>query len=299
MAQVGQEPMNDIEAFLAMLAAERGAATNTLMAYRRDLEGAEELLGDMASASRESLAKLANRWADLAPSTVARKASALRQFYGFLLDEGLREDDPSPALPRPATRRPLPKILSHGDVEALFAHAELEADSGRPAALRLLALLELLYGSGLRATELVSLPLAAVPRDAPFLTITGKGGQQRMVPVSGRARQALSRWLKVRPAGGKFLFPSRGKHLTRVRLFQLLKELAASAGLDPARLSPHVLRHAFATHLLEGGADLRVLQTLLGHADIATTQIYTHVDAARLVALVNERHPLAERRPAD
>jgi integrase/recombinase XerD len=282
-----------------MLAAERGAATNTLVAYRRDLEGAEEHLGELATASRESLAKLGNRWADLAPSTVARKASALRQFYGFLLDEGLREDDPSPALPRPATRRPLPKILSHADVEALFARAELEADSDRPATLRLLALLELLYGSGLRATELVSLPLVAVPRDAPFLTITGKGGQQRMVPVSGRARQALSRWLEVRPAGGKFLFPSRGKHLTRVRLFQLLKDLAARAELDPARLSPHVLRHAFATHLLEGGADLRVLQTLLGHADIATTQIYTHVDAARLVALVNERHPLAERRLAD
>ena len=282
-----------------MLAAERGAATNTLLAYRRDLEGAEDQLGELATASRESLAKLGNRWADLAPSTVARKASALRQFYGFLLDEGLREDDPSPALPRPATRRPLPKILSHADVEALFARAELEADSDRPATLRLLALLELLYGSGLRATELVSLPLVAVPRDAPFLTITGKGGQQRMVPVSGRARQALSRWLEVRPAGGKFLFPSRGKHLTRVRLFQLLKDLAARAELDPARLSPHVLRHAFATHLLEGGADLRVLQTLLGHADIATTQIYTHVDAARLVALVNERHPLAERRLAD
>ena len=282
-----------------MLAAERGAATNTLVAYRRDLEGAEEHLGELATASRESLAKLGNRWADLAPSTVARKTSALRQFYGFLLDEGLREDDPSPALPRPATRRPLPKILSHADVEALFARAELEADSDRPATLRLLALLELLYGSGLRATELVSLPLVAVPRDAPFLTITGKGGQQRMVPVSGRARQALSRWLEVRPSGGKFLFPSRGKHLTRVRLFQLLKDLAARAELDPARLSPHVLRHAFATHLLEGGADLRVLQTLLGHADIATTQIYTHVDAARLVALVNERHPLAERRLAD
>jgi integrase/recombinase XerD len=282
-----------------MLAAERGAALNTLTAYRRDLEGAEDLVGDLSTASRDSLARLGNRWADLAPSTVARKASALRQFYGFLLDEGQRKDDPSPVLPRPATRRPLPKILAHADVEALFARAEFEAGGNRPAALRLLALLELLYGSGLRATELVSLPLAAVPRDAPFLTITGKGGQQRMVPVSGRARQALSRWLEVRPAGGKFLFPSRGKHLGRVRLFQLLKELAARAGLDPVGVSPHVLRHAFATHLLEGGADLRVLQTLLGHADIATTQIYTHVDAARLVALVNERHPLAERRRAD
>jgi integrase/recombinase XerD len=282
-----------------MLAAERGAAANTLAAYRRDLEGAEELIGDLASAGRADLAGLGNRWAALAPATVARKASALRQFYGFLLDEGEREDDPSPALPRPATRRPLPKILSYGEVEALFARAEAEAGTKRPAAVRLLVLLELLYGSGLRATELVSLPLAAVPRDAPFLTITGKGGQQRMVPVSGRARQALSRWLVVRPAGGRFLFPSRGQHLTRVRLFQLLKELAARAALDPAKVSPHVLRHAFATHLLEGGADLRVLQTLLGHADIATTQIYTHVDAARLVALVNERHPLAERHGAD
>jgi integrase/recombinase XerD len=282
-----------------MLAAERGAAANTLTAYRRDLEGADELLGSLAEAEQEDLARLAGKWADLAPSTVARKASALRQFYGFLLDEGWRKDDPSAALPRPATRRPLPKILGHAEVEALFARAELEAQSERPSAVRLLTLLELLYGSGLRASELVSLPLAAVPRDAPLLTIIGKGGQQRMVPVSGRARQALSRWLAVRPVDGKFLFPSRGKHLTRVRLFQLLKDLAVRAGLDPAKLSPHVLRHAFATHLLEGGADLRILQTLLGHADIATTQIYTHVDAARLVALVNERHPLAERRARD
>jgi integrase/recombinase XerD len=276
-----------------MLAAERGAAANTLAAYRRDLDGAEELIGDLAAADRAALARLGGAWAALAPSTVARKASALRQFYGFLLDEGVREDDPSPALPRPAPRRPLPKILSHGQVEALFTRAELEAESGKPEALRLLTLIELLYGSGLRATELVALPLAAVPRDAPLLTVTGKGSQQRMVPVSTRARQALSRWLAVRPAGGPFLFPSRGKHLSRIRLFQLIKGLAARAGVDPAKVSPHVLRHAFATHLLEGGADLRVLQMLLGHADIVTTQIYTHVDAARLVALVNERHPLA------
>ncbi|MGX7895032.1 tyrosine recombinase [Tsuneonella sp. HG222] len=288
-----------IDAFLAMLAAERGAAVNTLSAYRRDLEGAEAIVGDLAAADRIALGRLAAAWAPLAPASVARKASALRQFYGFLVDEGEREDDPSPALPRPATRRPLPKILSHDQVAALFTQAELEAGSGSPEALRLLALLELLYGSGLRATELVSLPVSSVPRDAPFLTVTGKGGQQRMVPVSGRAKQALGRWLAVREPGGKFLFPSRGKHLSRVRLYQMLKDLAVRAGLDPARLSPHVLRHAFATHLLEGGADLRVLQTLLGHADIATTQIYTHVDASRLVALVNERHPLAERRRAD
>jgi integrase/recombinase XerD len=276
-----------------MLAAERGAAANTLAAYRRDLEGAEELVGGLAAADRAAVARLGQAWAALAPSTVARKSSALRQFYGFLLDEKLRDDDPSPALPRPVSRRPLPRILSHGEVEALFARAELEAESGKPVALRQLALLELLYGSGLRATELVALPLAAVPRDAPLLTVTGKGSQQRMVPVSTRARGALSRWLAVRPEDGRFVFPSRGKHLTRIRLFQIIKDLAARAGIDPAKVSPHVLRHAFATHLLEGGADLRVLQTLLGHADIATTQIYTHVDSARLVALVNARHPLA------
>lgn len=276
-----------------MLAAERGAAANTLSAYRRDLEGAEELIGDLAAADRKDIERLARAWGSLSPATVARKSSALRQFYGFLIDEGLRDDDPSPALPRPAARRPLPKILSHAQVEALFARAELETESGQAGPIRLLALLELLYGSGLRATELVSLPFASVPRDAPFLTVTGKGSQQRMVPVSGRARQALTRWLAVRPAGSKYLFPSRDKHLSRIRLFQMLKELATRADLDPAKVSPHVLRHAFATHLLEGGADLRVLQTLLGHADIATTQIYTHVDAARLVALVNERHPLA------
>jgi integrase/recombinase XerD len=289
----GDAIAGEIEAFLAMLAAERGAAVNTLAAYRRDLEGAEDLIGGLASADREALVKLAKAWAALAPSTVARKASALRQFYGFLLDEGLREDDPTPALPRPAARRPLPKILSHAEVEALFVRAELEAQGDRPESVRLLSLIELLYGSGVRASEVVALPLSAVPRDAPFITVTGKGSQQRMVPVSKRARHALSRWLAVRPEGSRYLFPSRGKHLTRIRLFQLLKELAVRAGLDPAKVSPHVLRHAFATHLLEGGADLRVLQTLLGHADIATTQIYTYVDAARLVALVNERHPLA------
>lgn len=288
-----------IDEFLAMMAAERGAAANTMSAYRRDLEGAEEIVGDLALAGKPSLARLGKAWADLAPSSVARKASALRQFYGFMVDEGLRKDDPSSALPRPATRRPLPKILSHGEIETLFVQAEDEAASERPQSVRLLAMLELLYGSGLRATELVSLPLTAVPRDAPFLTITGKGGQQRMVPVSGRAKEALTRWLEAREEKSRFLFPSRDKHLSRVRLYQMLKELALRANLSPEKLSPHVLRHAFATHLLEGGADLRVLQNLLGHADIATTQIYTHVDAARLVALVNERHPLADRRAPD
>jgi integrase/recombinase XerD len=290
------------EAFLAMLAAERGAALNTLAAYRRDLEQAEEAIGDLAGADRDAIASLAGEWASLAPASVARKASALRQFFGFAIDEGWRSDDPSGALPAPRTRRPLPKVLGHDHIAALFARAEQEAMGDNPKAVRCLALIELLYGSGLRATELVSLQLSAVPRDAPFLTVTGKGGATRLVPVGARALEALGRWLELRPQvpASRWLFPS-GKtgHLSRVRLFQLIKDLAGRAGLDPAGISPHVLRHAFATHLLEGGADLRVLQTLLGHADISTTQIYTHVDAARLVALVNSRHPLASRATSD
>ena len=283
-----------------MLASERGAARNTLLAYGRDLEQAEELIGTaLAAASAAQLAKLGQAWSALAPATLARKISALRQFFGFLVDEGLRDDDPTHALPRPATRRPLPKILTHAEIERLFATAEAEAQSDSSAAVRMLALLELLYGSGLRATELVSLPLSSVPRDAPFLTVTGKGGKTRLVPISQRAGAALQRWLGLRPAESPWLFPSRTGHISRVRLFQMLKQLATRADMAPEKLSPHVLRHAFATHLLEGGADLRALQTLLGHADISTTQIYTHVDAARLVKLVNERHPLAHTRASD
>ncbi len=284
-----------IEEFLAALAVDRGAAANTLAAYRRDLEGAAEIIGPLEDAPREALAKLGPAWASLAPASVARKASALRQFFGYLEDEGHRRDNPSAALPRPATRRNLPKILGHEEIGALFAQAESEAEDNRPAPLRLLAMIELLYGSGLRATELVALPIAAVPRDAPFITVTGKGGKERLVPLGKRAQAVLSRWIAVRPEGGTWLFPSRGRHLTRVRLYQMIKALAERAGIAPAKVSPHVLRHAFATHLLEGGADLRALQTLLGHADIATTQIYTHVETARLVTLVNERHPLAQR----
>ncbi|TAD77941.1 MAG: recombinase XerD, partial [Sphingomonadales bacterium] len=271
-------------------------------AYRRDLDGAEEAIGDLAAADRDAVAALAGVWASLAPASVARKASALRQFFGFAIDEGWRRDDPSGALPAPRARRPLPKVLGHEQIAALFDRAEAEAAGDDPKAVRLLALIELLYGSGLRASELVSLPLRAVPRDAPFLTVTGKGGASRLVPVGGRALDALARWLALRPqtTASRYLFPSgKGQHLSRVRLFQLLKGLAGRAGLDPANISPHVLRHAFATHLLEGGADLRVLQTLLGHADISTTQIYTHVDSARLVALVNSRHPLASRATSD
>ena len=293
-------PRDAIDDFLAMLAAERGAARNTLLAYGRDLRQADDAIApDLALAEAPHLAKLSVAWSSLAPATLARKISALRQFYAFLIDEGLREDDPTHAIPRPRARRPLPKILSRHDVEALFTRAELEAQDERPETVRLLAMLELLYGSGLRATELVSLPISSVPRDEPFLTVTGKGGQARLVPVGKRARAALSRWLVLREGASRYLFPSRAGHLTRVRLFQLLKALALRAGLAPERVSPHVLRHAFATHLLEGGADLRALQTLLGHADIATTQIYTHVDSARLVKLVNERHPLAHRPASD
>ncbi len=284
-----------ISGFLAMLAAERGAARNTILAYRRDLEQASALLdGALCAANEADLARLAGQWAALSASSLARKSSALRQFFGYLADEGEIAADPSAGLARPAVRRPLPRLLSHDDITRLFALAEADAAGDPPSipALRMLVLLELLYGSGLRATELVSLPRSALPRDVPMLNIKGKGGVQRLVPVSRRALDALARWRDAVPPDGPYLFPSRGKHLSRIRLFQLLKALAGRAGIDPARVSPHVLRHAFATHLLEGGADLRALQLMLGHADIATTQIYTHVDSARLVELVNKRHPL-------
>jgi integrase/recombinase XerD len=290
-----------IAAFLEMMASEAGAARNTLLAYERDLRGASELLdGGLASASAEALGRLGAEWMALKRATVARKAAALRRFFGFLVDEGLRADDPSAALPRPAAERPLPKILDHSAVDALFAEIERrKREEGEVAALRLSALVELLYGSGLRATELVSLPRNAVPADKPWLILRGKGGRERLVPISDRARAAVGAWSALVPRDSPWLFPSGKKHLSRVRLYQLIKELAASAGIPPDRISPHVLRHAFATHLLEGGADLRALQMLLGHADIATTQIYTHVDSRRLVDLVNSRHPLvdAERKP--
>jgi integrase/recombinase XerD len=226
---------------------------------------------------------------------VARRSAALRRFYGFLVDDGLRKDDPSATLPRPRLERPLPRILDAQEVERMFASAEDRASSGELAAVRNLALLELLYGSGLRATELVSLPRGAVRPGQPFLMVRGKGSKERLVPISSRAEAAVGRWLDVAPGGRPWLFPSGKSHLSRVRLFQIVRTLAADAGIAPERVSPHVLRHAFATHLLSGGADLRVLQSLLGHADIATTQIYTHVDSARLVELVNSRHPLATR----
>ncbi len=291
-----------IGAFLEMMAAEAGAAANTLAAYERDLRGASELLaGQLAIAAPEQLKRLGEEWMALKRASVARKASALRRFFGFLHDEGLREDDPSPALPRPAGARPLPKILDHGAVDALFREVERrKQEEANAAALRMAALVELLYGSGLRATELVSLPRNAVSPDKPYLILSGKGGKERLVPISDKARAAVTEWRSLVPRESPWLFPSGKKHLTRVRLYQLLQELGAAAGIPPERISPHVLRHAFATHLLEGGADLRALQMLLGHADIATTQIYTHVDSRRLIELVNSRHPLvdAQRRRA-
>ena len=283
--------------FLEMMAAESGAARNTLMAYASDLRLASQALpGGIAAASRDDLAKLADGWADLARATVARKAAALRRFYAFLLDDGLRGDDPSDALPRPGTARALPKTLSVADIDRLFAVVaeRLASANAAPADYRLSALVELLYGSGLRATELMSLPRNAIVSDRPFLILKGKGGRERMVPLSDRAREAVARWRGFVPAGQPWLFPSGKSHLSRIRLYQLLKALAADAGIPPDRISPHVLRHAFATHLLEGGADLRALQSMLGHADIATTEIYTHVDAKRLVELVNTRHPLVD-----
>jgi integrase/recombinase XerD len=284
-----------IGAFLEMMSAEAGAAANTLAAYERDLRGASELLGGrLAASSPQELTTLGEHWMALKRASVARKAAALRRFFGFLHDEGLREDDPSGALPRPGTERPLPKILDHPSVDALFSEIEKRKEADEPAALRISALVELLYGSGLRATELVSLPRNAIAPDKPFLILRGKGGRERLVPISEAARAAVAQWVKLVPSDSPWLFPSGKKHLSRVRLYQLLQELAADAGIPSDRISPHVLRHAFATHLLEGGADLRALQMLLGHADIATTQIYTHVDSRRLIELVNSRHPLVD-----
>ncbi|MBL9071885.1 MAG: tyrosine recombinase [Sphingopyxis sp.] len=291
-----------IDRFLEMMAAERGAARNTLAAYRRDLEQAAELVrGALGDADASDLRQLMVGYRSLAASSAARKLSALRQFFAFLLDEGDRTDNPALDIARPATQRPLPRLLTHEDVERLFAQAGEEAggEAAPGQAVRMLLLLELLYGSGLRASELVSLPRRAIAGGREFLIIRGKGDKERLVPLSERARDAIERWLPLLAEGSPWLFPSGRSHLSRVRLFQMLRELAARSGIDPAAISPHVLRHAFATHLLEGGADLRALQLMLGHADIATTEIYTHVDSRRLVELVNRRHPLARMGAGD
>jgi integrase/recombinase XerD len=284
-----------VDRFLDMMAAEAGSSRHTLDAYRNDFERTAESLGSLGSASADDLSRLGAQWAELAPSTVARRSAALRRFFGFLVDDGLRKDDPTDALPRPRFERPLPRILDGDEVQRMFEAAEDRAASGQITAVRNLALLELLYGSGLRASELVGLPRGAVRPGQPFLMVRGKGSKERLVPISSRAEEAVAKWLEIAPGGRPWLFPSGKTHLSRVRLFQIVRAMAADAGIAPERVSPHVLRHAFATHLLSGGADLRVLQSLLGHADIATTQIYTHVDSARLVELVNSRHPLATR----
>ena len=288
---------NLIERFLEMLVAETGASQHTLSAYRTDLEQASMIAGGrLSSADRETLKKLPAHWRKLQNSTVARKSSSLRRFFGFLVEEGFRESDPSDALPKPALVRSLPKNLSHAEIALLF---ELIAEGlGREpvksSVVRLSAILELLYGSGLRASELVGLQQSSITSDKPYLIIKGKGGKERLVPISQQARAAVHRWNEHVDPKEKWLFPSRTGHISRIRLFQIIREHAVKAGINPAKISPHVLRHAFATHLLEGGADLRALQTLLGHSDISTTQIYTHIDSARLVELVNKRHPLSQ-----
>ena len=294
-----------VEAFLEMLAAERGAAPLTLAAYRADLaDFARALASDaIATATTEDLRQYLSRLAkaQLAPRTAARRLSALRQFYRFLVLEGVRKDDPTAALDAPRLGRPLPKLVSEAEVKQLLEAARAKPG---PEGLRLVCLLELLYGSGLRVSELVGLPLAAARRDQRFLLVRGKGDKERLVPLGAPARAALAAYLAVRShflgAGEstRWLFPSRGAegHLTRRWCGALLKELAIAAGIDPARLSPHVLRHAFATHLLDHGADLRSVQAMLGHADITTTQIYTHVLGDRLQRLVAEHHPLARKK---
>ena len=287
-----------IARFIEMMAAEQGVAANTSAAYASDLLAASSLIGGkLAHADADNLVTLSSHWRDLANSSVARKSSVLRRFFGFLHEEGFRDDNPSAALPKPAQVRALPKILDTKEVDLLFAAIEAKLAQPSPASTdyRLSALIELLYGSGLRATELVALPRSAIVSDKPFIIVKGKGAKERMVPISNRARQAVGTWLAFVPEKSRFLFPSRAGHISRIRLFQIIKALAAQSGLDPAKVSPHVLRHAFATHLLAGGANLRALQAMLGHVDIATTQIYTHVDSSRLVELVNRRHPLAMR----
>ena len=292
------------EPFLEMLAVERGASRHTLAAYARDLEDAARFLErrgrDLEAASSDDLrAWLGHLDAQgLKSATIARKLSALRQYCRFLYLERARPDDPSLHLDRPRRSRPLPRYLSEAEVAALIAAADVLPGVG---GLRLMALLELLYATGLRISELVGLPMAALAADRGSLRVRGKGDKERMVPIGGPAQHALARWLEHRgglelsPMQRRWLFPSRGRlgHLTRQRVAQLLHALAIEAGIDPARLSPHVLRHAFASHLLAHGADLRTVQTMLGHADIATTQIYTHLQPERLQEVVATYHPLA------
>ncbi len=297
-----------IERFLEMMAAERGASANTLAAYRRDLEAyAAERGADLRTAGpdgiRAHLAALEGQ--GLARSSAARKLSAIRQFHRFLHGDGLSGDNPATAIDSPRAARPLPKMISQQDVNRLAAaaRARLEKAEGKRLlkAWRMVCLIELLYATGLRVSELVGLTAQAATAERDFILVRGKGGRERLVPVSGTARAALEQYLAVlagaEQGGSRWLFPSSGAtgHLTRQHFALELKALAAEAGLDPGTLSPHVLRHGFASHLLEGGADLRAVQQMLGHADISTTQIYTHVQAERLQQVVETHHPLAKK----
>ena len=296
-----------IEAFLDMMSAERGASRNTLSAYRRDLlDFAGSLKGrGLVGAVRDDVKTYLQSLSasGLAGSSQGRKLSAFRQFFAFAYREGLRTDDPTENIDAPRRERPLPKILSQADIKKLIDAAH--KDKGKSAeGRRLIAIVEILYAAGLRVSELVTLPVAAA-RNNKMIFVRGKGQKERIAPLNGPAREAINNYLDVRAeflpngkeqgASARFLFPSRSAegHLTRRRCHQMLKALALKANIDPEKLSPHVLRHAFATHLVEGGADLRAVQTLLGHADIATTQIYTHVAHDRLEAMVKSAHPLA------
>ncbi|HEY0919561.1 site-specific tyrosine recombinase XerD [Devosia sp.] len=291
-----------IEAFLEMMSAERGAARNTIEAYRRDLaDYAEYLAGTgarLATAARRQVVGYLELVSaqGLSAASGARRLSAIRQLHKFLCADGVRDDDPTRIVASPRARRALPKVLSIAEVDRLLATAEAEAVAeGSAGALRLYVLLELLYATGMRVSELVGLRRAAMLRDASHLTIAGKGGRERIVPLNDRARDAVRAWLKGL-APGPWLFPAAGAegHLGRQVFARELKALAGRAGIGADRVTPHVLRHAFASHLLAGGADLRVVQTLLGHADISTTQIYTHVLDDTLRTLVETHHPLAE-----
>ena len=308
-----------IDLFLDMLAAEQGAGDNTLDAYRRDLTDFSEFLGSTGQgftgtetqALRDYLADLDAR--GFKSSSVARRLSAMRHLFRFLLNERIRSDDPAAILSGPKRGRGLPKVLSISDVDRLLVHAKALTEAPeasalqRLRALRLYCLLEVLYATGLRVSELVALPLSASRRDARMIVVRGKGNKERLVPLNEASRRAMADYLaavealkdagKKSAAASKWLFPSFGEsgHLTRQHFARDLKELAASAGLAPRLVSPHVLRHAFASHLLHNGADLRIVQTLLGHTDISTTQIYTHVVEERLKGLVRDLHPLAEK----
>ena len=291
-----------VDNFLEMLAVERGAAQNTLDSYGRDLRHFTDFVGsaiaDAASDDiRSYLAYLERE--GMAPSTSARRLSALRQFYHFLHAEGMRDDDPSTAIDSPRRVRPLPKVLTEAEVEQLLQAAKTYKG---PEGIRLVALMELLYATGLRVSELLMLPYPALQSDRAFVVVKGKGGRERMVPLSEPAMKALQAYDGVRARfvrrqeDASWLFPSRSKggHLTRQRFSQLVKELAKAAEIDPSKVSPHSLRHAFASHLLANGADLRAVQQMLGHADISTTQIYTHILQERLQELIKTSHPLAE-----